>query len=63
MTNLEHEAYGKLCGGRTRCIDQWMDGAITFIEMVRFLSSTVTKEEVEEFNQFLEPKAEFPFNG
>jgi hypothetical protein len=40
---------------RESCITQWQDGAITFIEMVNWLYASVTKEEIDEFNELCPP--------
>lgn len=47
---------------------QYQDGAITYVEFVRFVWSQVTEEDVKAHNQYSEPEdigrnAEWPFQG
>jgi hypothetical protein len=36
---------------RTSYIDRWNEGSITFVEMVEFLATTITEEEMKEHQE------------
>ena len=48
--------------------EQYQEGAITYVEFVRFAWSQVTEEDVKDHNQYADPEdvgrnAEWPFAG
>jgi hypothetical protein len=42
-------------------LDQYEEGAITWVEAVRWIMAQTTKEDLAEFTQFVKPDGAWPF--